>query len=85
MIAHRGLSGLERENSMKAFVAAVNRSFYGTECDIHLTKDKIFVISAWISFFCSTFASKLSIAGFYIIYKRYKDSADNKKQCVQNI
>lgn len=45
MIAHRGLSGLERENSMKAFVAAVNRSFYGTECDIHLTKDKIFVIS----------------------------------------
>lgn len=45
MIAHRGLSGLERENSMKSFVAAVNRSFYGTECDIHLTKDKVFVIS----------------------------------------
>lgn len=45
MVAHRGLSGLERENSIKAFVAAVNRSFYGTECDIHLTKDKVFVIS----------------------------------------
>ena len=44
MIAHRGLSGLERENGIKAFVAAVNRSFYGTECDIHLTKDKVFVI-----------------------------------------
>ena len=44
MVAHRGLSGLERENSIKAFVAAVNRSFYGTECDIHLTKDKVFVI-----------------------------------------
>lgn len=44
MVAHRGLSGLERENSIKAFVAAVNRSYYGTECDIHLTKDKVFVI-----------------------------------------
>lgn len=44
MVAHRGLSGLERENSMNAFVAAVNRSYYATECDIHLTKDKVFVI-----------------------------------------
>ena len=39
MVAHRGLSGLERENSIKAFIAAVNRSYYATECDIHLTKD----------------------------------------------
>ena len=44
MVAHRGLSGLERENSIKAFIAAVNRSYYATECDIHLTKDKVFVI-----------------------------------------
>lgn len=45
MVAHRGLSGLERENSINAFIAAVNRSYYATECDIHLTKDKVFVIS----------------------------------------
>lgn len=44
MIAHRGLSGLERENTMASFIAANNRSYYGTECDIHLTKDNHFVI-----------------------------------------
>ena len=44
MVAHRGLSGLERENSMAAFIAANNRSYFGTECDIHLTKDNHFVI-----------------------------------------
>lgn len=44
MVAHRGLSGLERENSLHAFVAACNRSYYGCECDIHLTKDKKFVV-----------------------------------------
>ena len=44
MIAHRGLSGIERENTIRSFTAAVNRSYYGTECDIHLTKDKKFVI-----------------------------------------
>ena len=31
MIAHRGLSGLETENSIPAFVAAGNRSYYGVE------------------------------------------------------
>lgn len=45
MIAHRGLSGLERENTIAAFIAAGNKSYYGTECDIHLTKDDFFVIS----------------------------------------
>ncbi|MBP5408348.1 MAG: hypothetical protein J6Y42_04355 [Bacilli bacterium] len=44
MVAHRGLSGLERENTIRSFTAACNRSFYGSECDIHLTKDKKFVI-----------------------------------------
>lgn len=43
-IAHRGLSGLERENSLRAFVAADNRTYYGCECDIHYTKDKHLVI-----------------------------------------
>lgn len=44
MIAHRGLSGLERENSLRAFTAACNRSYYGSECDIHYTKDKVLVV-----------------------------------------
>ncbi len=44
MIAHRGLSGLEKENTCLAFVAAGNRSFYGIETDVHLTKDNVFVI-----------------------------------------
>lgn len=44
MVAHRGLSGLERENTMVAFIAAGNRSYYGIECDIHKTKDGQFVV-----------------------------------------
>ncbi len=44
MIAHRGLSGLETENSIPAFVAAGNRSYYGVETDTHVTKDGKFVI-----------------------------------------
>lgn len=44
MIAHRGLSGLERENTLAAFVAASNRSYFGMETDIHPTADGRFVI-----------------------------------------
>ena len=44
MIAHRGLSGLERENTCAAFVAAGNRSYFGIETDIHKTKDGQFVV-----------------------------------------
>ena len=44
MIAHRGLSGIERENTCPAFVAAGNRSYYGVETDVHVTKDGKFVI-----------------------------------------
>ena len=44
MIAHRGLSGIERENTCPAFVAAGNRSYFGIETDIHMTKDGKFVI-----------------------------------------
>ena len=39
MVAHRGLSGIETENTAAAFVAAGNRSYFGIECDIHKTKD----------------------------------------------
>ena len=44
LIAHRGLSGLERENTAAAFVAAGNRSYYGIETDVHRTADGEFVI-----------------------------------------
>ena len=45
MVAHRGLSGLETENTQCAFVAAANRSYYGIETDVHVTKDGRYVIS----------------------------------------
>lgn len=44
MIAHRGLSGLEKENTIASFIACGNRSYYGSECDIHKTKDGYFVV-----------------------------------------
>ena len=39
MVAHRGLSGLELENTASAFVAAGNRSYFGIETDVHRTAD----------------------------------------------
>ncbi|MBR7100665.1 MAG: hypothetical protein IKC74_00090 [Clostridia bacterium] len=45
VIAHRGLSGIEKENTCSAFVAAGNRSYYGIETDIHRTRDGHFVIN----------------------------------------
>ena len=44
MIAHRGVSGLEKENTAAAFVAAGNRSYFGIETDIHCTADGKFII-----------------------------------------
>ncbi len=44
MIAHRGLSALEQENTHASFVAAGNRSFFGIETDVHLTSDGQFVL-----------------------------------------
>lgn len=43
-IAHRGLSGLELENTISAFVAAGNRSYRGIETDVHVTADGHFVV-----------------------------------------
>lgn len=43
-IAHRGLSGLAPENSKEAFTLAGIHRYYGTECDIHVTKDGEFVV-----------------------------------------
>lgn len=44
MIAHRGLSGIEQENTNAAFVAAGNRSYYGIETDVHVTRDGEFIL-----------------------------------------
>ena len=44
VVAHRGLSGLETENTNAAFVAAGNRSYYGIETDIHRTLDGRFIV-----------------------------------------
>lgn len=44
MIAHRGLSGLERENTCPAFLAAAMRSYYGIETDVHVTKDGKYIL-----------------------------------------
>lgn len=44
MVAHRGASGLERENTVPAFVAAGNRSYFGVETDIHRTADGKYVV-----------------------------------------
>lgn len=44
MVAHRGLSGLETENTCPAFVAAGNREeYFGIETDTHQTADGVFV------------------------------------------
>ncbi len=44
MIAHRGLSGIEKENTASAFVAAGHHSYFGIETDVHLTKDGKFIL-----------------------------------------
>lgn len=45
MVAHRGLSGLETENTYSAFLAAANRSYFAIELDVHITKDGHFVVN----------------------------------------
>ncbi len=44
MIAHRGVSGLELENTCPAFVAAGVKSYYGIETDVHVTRDGRYII-----------------------------------------
>ena len=44
LVAHRGCSGLERENTASSFVAAGNRSYWGIESDVHKTVDGKYVI-----------------------------------------
>ncbi len=44
MIAHRGVSKLERENTCPAFVAAGVKSYFGIETDVHVTQDGKYII-----------------------------------------
>ena len=44
MVAHAGLGGLEMANTNAGFIAAGNRSYYGIETDVHITKDKEVVV-----------------------------------------
>jgi glycerophosphoryl diester phosphodiesterase len=44
MIAHRGLSGIKLENTSEAFKLAASHTYYGIETDVHVTKDKKFIV-----------------------------------------
>ena len=44
LTAHRGFSGIAPENTLVAFEKAAEYGFYATECDVHLTKDGVWVI-----------------------------------------
>lgn len=43
-IGHRGICGLEPENTAASFIAACNRSYYAIETDVQPTKDGVFVL-----------------------------------------
>ncbi len=45
LTAHRGVSALAPENSLMSFEEAVNHNYYSAECDIHLTKDNVWVLN----------------------------------------
>ena len=66
MVAHRGLSGLELENTAAAFVAAGNRSYYGIETDVHRTADGKFVVIHEFDCICNLFASTFTLDWYRI-------------------
>ncbi len=44
IVAHRGVSGIETENTVAAFIAAANRSYWAIETDVHVTSDGKFIL-----------------------------------------
>ena len=44
LIAHRGVSGLEQENTVASFLLASYKTYFGIETDVHVTKDNKFII-----------------------------------------
>ncbi len=45
MVANRGLSGIETENTIFAFLAASNRSYHGISCDLSVSKDNTIIVT----------------------------------------
>ncbi|MCK4552207.1 MAG: hypothetical protein KAU02_04755 [Tenericutes bacterium] len=45
MVANRGLSGIETENTIFAFLAASNRSYYGISCELNVSRDNQIVVT----------------------------------------
>jgi len=45
MVANRGLSGIETENTIFAFLAAVNRSYFGISGDLSVSKDGKIIVT----------------------------------------
>ena len=86
MIAHRGLSGIETENTLPAFIAAANRSYFGIECDVHASKDGKIIVThddlvevpaeAVDSVLDTTGAGDLFAAGFLFGYTRGRPLAE---------
>ena len=44
MVAHAGLMGMETSNTCAGFIAAGNRSYWGSECDVRVAKDSMAVL-----------------------------------------
>ena len=44
MVAHRGLSGIEVENTIDAFNLASKHTYFGIETDIHVTLDGKYIV-----------------------------------------
>ena len=45
MVANRGLSGIETENTIFAFLAAANRSYFGISGDLSVSKDAKIIVT----------------------------------------
>ena len=44
LIAHRGVSAIEQENTIASFLLASYKTYFGIETDVHVTKDNKFII-----------------------------------------
>ena len=45
MIANKGLSGIETENTVFSYLAAANRSYHGISCFLALSKDNKYILT----------------------------------------
>lgn len=46
MIAHRGLSGIETENTVFSYLAAANHTYMGISCDLYASKDEKLILTS---------------------------------------